>query len=61
MGWWCEGSESAVIGGFVGLVAFGFELEGAVLDVEVFVEAFGDVVEDAAGAAVPDRGRSMTT
>ena len=32
-------------------VTFGFELEGAVADVEVFAEAFAEPVEDLAGAA----------
>ena len=33
------------------LVALGFELEGAVFDVEVFAEAFAEPVQDFAGAA----------
>lgn len=43
--------ELGVVGGFVGLVAVGFELEGAVVDVEVIAEAFAESVEDFAGAA----------
>ena len=36
----------------MGLVALGFELEGAVVDVEVLAEAVAEPVEDFAGAAV---------
>ena len=47
--------ESGVVAGFVGAVAFGFELEGAVLDVEVLAETFPEPVQHLPGAALFER------
>ncbi len=47
---------SGVVGGLVSAVALRLELEGAVLDVEVAAEAFGEGVEHLTGPAVADAG-----